>query len=129
MDSDIHRIGMIVVLDEAVMPNLAQLAIHNHWHILQTPLARKALPDVLRRRAQMLVVQISVPVDEAVELIRLLRTTPRKVPILAVAASHDAELERATREAGATCYLPGCEALGMLQDVVLSMLPQQMPSG
>jgi CheY-like chemotaxis protein len=116
-------IGLVVVLDETVMPGLARLAARNGWPIVRVPMAREALPIVLRRRAQMLVVQVSVPVDEAADLVRLLRVSPRKVPIIAVAATHNRMVEQAMREAGASCYLPDGDTPEALQQAITSMMP------
>lgn len=128
MESSTNRLGLVIALHETVMPGLARLAIRRGWQVVQAALPRQVLPVVLRQPAQMLVVQVSVPVEEAVELIRLLRTIPRRVPILAVAASHDRWVEQAAREAGASCYLPDCDTLDVLQQAIDSMLPQRTSS-
>ena len=118
-------IGLVVVLDETVMPGLARLATQSGWSIVQVPVAREALPIVLRRRAQMLVIQVSMPADEAIDLIRLLRVAPRKVPIIAVATAHGRQIEQAAREAGASCYLPDGDVPEALQRAIASMMPRQ----
>lgn len=114
--------GVIVVLREDVMPGLARLAIRRGWQILQTSFAHEVLPVILRQKARMLVVQVSVPADEAAELIRLLRALRRRVPILAVATSNDPVVEQMTREAGASCYLPDGNTLEVVQNAVEVML-------
>ena len=88
-------------------------------------MAREALPIVLRRRARMLVIQVSIPMGEVIDLIRLLRVAPRKVLIVAVAAVHDQRLEQATREAGASCYLTDCRTPEALQQAIASMMPAE----
>ena len=119
----VNSIGLVIVLGEHVMPDLADLAARLGWTVLETATFRQAAPVILRRRADLHVVQVSARVDEAVGLIRLLRTAPRKVPILAVAAEHYTWLEQAARQAGATCYLPGGNGPEALAQAAARMLP------
>jgi DNA-binding NarL/FixJ family response regulator len=121
--------GVVVVLDEPVVPSLARLAVRQGWPVLKMATARQAVPVVLRHQADLHVVQVSVCVDESLDLIRSLRAAPRKVPILAVAAMHQPRVERAVRQAGASCYVPGSESLEVLQRVVASLAPLETADG
>jgi len=129
MASLVNSIGLVIVLDEPVMPSLARLAVRRGWPVLEMATARQAVSVVLQQQAALHIVQVSVRGDEAADLIRLLRAAPRKVPIVAVSTLHDPCVERAAREAGADCYLPGVERLEVLEQMIESLAPEGTPDG
>jgi DNA-binding NarL/FixJ family response regulator len=116
--------GLVIVLNGPVIPSLARLAMRQGWPVMKMASAKQAAPRVLRRQANVHVVQVSACMDEEADLIRLLRAAPRRVPLVAVSTLHDPWVERAAREAGADCYLPGLESPEVLQRMIESLVPQ-----
>ena len=108
---------LIVVLDQTVEPDLVRLAVDRGWALLRTSTVREAIRELRVRRVDVAVVQVAVLIERAVELIQLLREHWNRVPIVAVARSHDERLERAVRSAGADCYLPSPDADAIEQAV------------
>jgi DNA-binding NarL/FixJ family response regulator len=121
LSSDI--VGLIVVLDEAVMPGLARFAMRHGWSVVKLPEIGQTGRLVLRRRAQAIVVQVSLKLDETIALIQLLKQGSRPMPIVAVAGVHNEQIERAIRGAGANCYLPGTSDADMIAQAVAAVLP------
>ena len=120
--------GLIVVLNEATTPSLADFAMRRGWTIIKVSSAMGALAAILRRRPRLLVVQVSAFVNQTAELIRQARARLRPLPIVAVARSHDETVERTIRGAGASCYLPiACDA-DPLDATVTSLLAERTPS-
>jgi len=121
LSSDI--LGLIVVMDEAVIPGLARFAMRHGWSVVKLPEIGQTGRLVLRRRAQAIVVQVSLRLDETIALIHLLKRDSRPVPVVAVAGVHNEEIERAIRGAGANCYLPGSSDADMIAQAVAAVLP------
>jgi DNA-binding response OmpR family regulator len=128
MVSTVNTAGLIIVFDENAIPALARLAVRHDWPVLRMSTVVQAVPAIVRHRPGLVVVQVSLVPDQAVELIRLLRARLQPVPIIAVARSHDEQTERAIRGAGATYYLPAARDAGILEQVVASMLPDSVIS-
>ncbi len=123
MASSSQIAGLIIVFDEPAMPTVARLAVRYRWSILEIHAAPQAVSEVLRRRPRLLILQIPLVAHEAVELIHLLRARVRPVPVIAVARLHDEKIERAIREAGASCYLPESGAAAMVEEIVAALVP------
>lgn len=115
------QMGLIVVLDEVVSEALGRLAVRRGWPILRALTAGHAIEAVRQRRVDLVVVQVSVFVEVAVEVLARLHAGPRRVRVAVVALRHDEHIERAMRAAGADCYLVGWEPADRIERTIEAM--------
>ena len=101
-----EQVGVVVVMDRTVVSGLARLALRHRWSLIHLPTAAGVIQTVGRLRVDIAVVHIAVEPQQAVELIRWLRTTRRELLLIAVSSAGCEEIERMARHAGVHCYLP-----------------------
>lgn len=97
--------GLAVVIEGSVDAELREVTARQQVSVLQAPTAERALRAILRLAPTITVVQVARADDEGVRLIRRLKAAGC-APVVAVATAPGEALERAVREAGATCYFP-----------------------
>jgi DNA-binding NarL/FixJ family response regulator len=83
--------------------------MNHRFPVLQVAEARQALQSLALLQPRITVVQVSRLADEALRFIRLVAGSRRPIPVIAVAMSHDRELERAIWDARATWYMANAE--------------------
>jgi len=109
------------VLDKAAAKGLEQLALKRGWLILYNATADQAAQEVRRFKPQVVIVQFSIHLGEALEVIDILRTRWPRTPLIAVTSLHNDDIERAIRGAGASCYLSGKAWDDLLDQAVAAM--------
>jgi DNA-binding response OmpR family regulator len=98
---------LVILLEKRVEPDLARQAIQNGWSFWQGTSISQGMREILVRVPRVVIVYILSAVSGGIDLIRTLRNVGHRTPIIAVAGSHNATVERAARGAGANVYLPG----------------------
>lgn len=106
-------------------PDLQRIVLRNSWLVVEPSSASAAFEEILHRRPIVSIVQASTAPDEAAEFIRLVRADRLPVHVVAVAASHRDEIERAVRIAGVDSYLDGIAIAAILEDTVAELLEQR----
>ncbi len=112
---------LIVVLGETVAPGLDQASVSRGWQLLKFSSVSDAIREVFRHRPQVVIVQVSLQ-SEAVKFIGTLHKAIKPILLIAVAAEHHNDLERAVRGAGINYYLPGASNVELLEQAVAAVL-------
>ena len=121
---------MAVSMDESYGSDLQRMADHRGWRVLERTPLRQAMRQVIARQPRVVILQVSQATDRALQLIRMLHTGWRRVPLIVVAVDHNEEFEREARTAGVTCYLSGDASAQEVDQYVDAMLePSDATSG
>ncbi len=126
MKYGLGQVGVVVVMDKAVASGLRKLALRYGWPLVQLPTATQVARTIGRNRVDIAVVHMAVELQQAVELVRWLRMTREDALVIAVASTHDADVERKVRQAGAHCYLPQDDEVS-LERAISAMIRQEAP--
>lgn len=116
-----EQVGVVVAMDKSIAAGLARVATRRHWWVIHLPTAAAVRQALGRKRVDIVVVQIAVEPDEAVELIRWLRATRERLLVIAVSAGGGGEIEHLVRRAGVQCYLPATDEEA-LERVIVELL-------
>ena len=98
---------MAVSMDESNGSDLQRMADHRSWQVLERSPLRQVMKQVITDKPRVVIIQVAQATERALQLIRMLQTGWRRLPLIVVAIEHNDEFEREARTAGATCYLPG----------------------
>ena len=91
--------------------------------------ASQALRELFQCRPRVAIIQLSHSLDESLSLIRMARGHWRPVSLIAVAPTHDHEIEKTVRETGASYYALDAVNAGLVSQAVTSiLLPQTIHS-
>ncbi len=124
--SPLNEVSVLVLATaEGPVGALQRMAARNGWTVRQVMSARAGYSEILRSRPRVAVIQVSLAPAEALELIRLGRTVPIPVLLVAVAKSHSEDLERAVRIAGVDGYLGDPRDGALLERTVAELLVRQ----
>lgn len=115
---------MAMWFGESAAAGLLQSARRQGWPVVRPRSAREALTVVLCRRPRLVVTQLPPEQGLGLAVIAMLHKRGQ-VTLVAVAARHDAELERRVRVAGAQCYLPADASAGELVWMVSLLLKRK----
>lgn len=85
--------------------NLQRIADGYGLPVFDGPNAREVLRQVLGTRAGVVIVQLSEPVETALQLIRVVTACGRRMRVIAAATCHSEDVERRACRSGATGYL------------------------
>ena len=120
-----EQVGVVVVMEKAVVSGLARLAQRHHWTVIHLPTAIRVMKTMGRQRVDIAVVHIAVDIEQTTQLIEWLRMTRQDILVLAVASSHSEEVEQLVRHAGAHCYLPQADEVS-LERAITGILQQEV---
>lgn len=114
---------LVFLLDDVVSPTLRQTITRHHWPVIRIEKAHQALRQVHLSRPYSVVIQIprGALLDEALALIGLLRRRVSEVWLVAVAPSHQHELEAIIRRAGVSAYLSSDDSLQRMEQIVMAV--------
>ena len=105
-------------MDSDADPKFDALAGRRGWLVVQARSAAQAIREVIRCEPRVAIVQFTVHVVEALEIIDTLRNRWPQIPLIAVVSSHHDEIERIVRSAGASCYFSGSGAAELVDQAV-----------
>ena len=113
---------LVVSVDSNMESDMRYVANNRGWAHLQCGSLRQSMKQVIATQPKVVILQISRSVDKAIQLIRMIQTGWRRIPLIVAAAKHTEQLERDARIAGATCYLPGRESLHRIDQYLDAIL-------
>lgn len=113
---------MAIAMDSPQDSDLQQIADDRGWQLLESTPLRKMMKQVVTDQPRVIVLQVAQATDKALQLIRMVQTDWRRVPLVVMAIEHSDSFERAARIAGATCYLPGETSLQEVNKYVDNLL-------
>jgi DNA-binding NarL/FixJ family response regulator len=116
---------LVLAADMESASDLQGIALRNAWSVQQPASASAALEEILHRRPAVVLVQVSPAPDEAVRVIRQVRANSLPVFLVAVAVSHDDEIERAVRIAGVDSYLDETADAALIENTVAGLLERR----
>ena len=123
-DSAKYRV-LVVLLSPNPAPELVRLALRSGWPCIVEPRSAPAARHLRQRRPAVVLIEVALPAEEEIRFIRLLQPTLDRRALVAVARSHDENLERAIRAAGVSCYLPSANDDAAIEAIVAAMLGQR----
>jgi len=118
----INNSVMAIAMDCPQGSDLQQIADNRGWQLLESTPLRKMMKQVVTDQPRVIVLQVAQATDKALQLIRMVQTDWRRVPLVVMAIEHNDNFERAARIAGATCYLPGETSLQEVNKYVDNLL-------
>ena len=113
---------LVLVVDETIESTLARGTDVHGWSLLRASTLRQAVKHIQVNVPKLFIVQVVDPADQALELIRMLRSHFPKVPLIAVAFCDEQQIELSVRQAGAYCYFPDAADPEHLAQMVAAML-------
>ncbi|MBI1337086.1 MAG: hypothetical protein GC164_09000 [Phycisphaera sp.] len=121
---------MVVAIDDAISGDLELTADRNGWALFRVPSLKAAMKQVMSCQPRIVIVQVSKATDAALQLVRMLKNSWRKVSLLVTAKLHTDDIEREARLAGANCYVPDGESGVAITRYVNAMLAaERQPAG
>ena len=98
---------LVITMDRSLDPALQQIATRRGWQVMVRPTRAELLREVRRCRPRAILTQVSAPplLEELRVLIGGLRSRSERLAVIAVAAPHTEEMERAMRSAGVTAFV------------------------
>jgi DNA-binding NarL/FixJ family response regulator len=118
---------LFFAMDESPEPNLAEIAMRRGWPFLQMSNTSQAIVELRRRSPSAVVVQVSLPLSEDLELLHRVRDNFSTVTLIAVATTHDDDVERAVRSAGVSLYLPSARDADRIERAIDQVLHHRAP--
>lgn len=109
---------LVLSVKESTRSELARTALRNGWMVHEADSVTDAMREIRRRRSNILVIQVSLLAESALELIHTLRCAGMQVTIIAVAISHYPELERTARMTGCHAYVADISQRELLEAFV-----------
>jgi DNA-binding response OmpR family regulator len=99
--------GSLLIIDnDEPSVKLARTVLEaDGWRIMHAPDGEHAYAVLNSVRPSLIVTALSVPIRNALELVRELRTQARNVPIIAVTALNGPDTELAALQAGCSGYI------------------------
>jgi DNA-binding NarL/FixJ family response regulator len=118
---------LVISIDGDMESDLRYIANNQGWVHLQCGSLRQAMKHVIVTQPKIVILQVSRCVDKAIQLIRMIQTGWRRIPLIVTAVKHTDQLERNSRIAGATCYLSEHKSLHRIGQYVDAMLAPRSP--
>lgn len=103
---DLEPVGVVIVMEETVLSELARLALRNGWSLIHLATADEVQRTIGRQRVSVAVIYVAVELVQAAELIQWLRVAHPDSLVVAATSTHSQQIEQQIRLAGAHCYLP-----------------------